>query len=279
MYSGAVAGPVISIPDWAWRRDETRETLRRRDVPALFRFAQTHGATQSKIAVATGLLQGRVSEIINGGREVVALEVFERIASGLGMPDDARMLFGLAPRYPAGLDHLGPAGRAEIVRVFPSQSAAADDIRASAATAHAVDIMAVRGLGIIGLNDSLLRERVVREQPKVRVLLLDPDSPAASLRAAEIGESVDAFTSGVHLAVARLRELSEASPVEVYLYASLPVWRLIAVDDVLYVSAFGEEWEGHESAMYKVAPTPYGALHRGFRREFEELRRNARRVV
>jgi hypothetical protein len=41
--------------------------------------------------------------------------------------------------------------RAEIVRVFPSQSAAAD-IRASAAAAQAVDILAVRGLGIVGSN-------------------------------------------------------------------------------------------------------------------------------
>ncbi len=67
--------------------------------------------------------------------------------------------------------------------------------------------------------------------------------------------------------------------MEVYLYASLPVWRMIWLDDTVFVSAFGDEWEGHESAMYKLAPTPYGALHRGFRREFDEVLRNARRVV
>jgi len=49
--------------------------------------------------------------IANGNRKlttrtVTILELFERIAHGLGIPDDARMLLGLAPCHPAGLDHL-----------------------------------------------------------------------------------------------------------------------------------------------------------------------------
>jgi len=39
---------------------------------------------------------------------VTALEVFERIVNGLGMPDEARILLGLAPLHPVGLEHLGP---------------------------------------------------------------------------------------------------------------------------------------------------------------------------
>ena len=38
----------------------------------------------------------------------------------------------------------------------------------------------------------------------MRVLLLDPDSPAAAIRAAEIGESPDSFGAGIRLALARL---------------------------------------------------------------------------
>jgi hypothetical protein len=37
---------------------------------------------------------------MNGGRRVVALEVFERVAEALSMPDGARMLLGLAPANP-----------------------------------------------------------------------------------------------------------------------------------------------------------------------------------
>ncbi|MBV9447291.1 MAG: hypothetical protein JO345_15520 [Streptosporangiaceae bacterium] len=106
----------ITLPAWAWQRDDVRAALRERDVGALFRAAQQYtGASQGRIAVATGLLQGRVSEIMHGARTVSPLELFERIAGGLDMPDDARMLLGLAPRHPARLDHLNASGRAEVL--------------------------------------------------------------------------------------------------------------------------------------------------------------------
>ncbi|MGH4020547.1 MAG: hypothetical protein ACRDT0_15195 [Pseudonocardiaceae bacterium] len=55
----------LLMPAWAWQRQDVRETLRRRDVGALFRLVQRYaGASQSQLAVTTGLLQGRVSEII-----------------------------------------------------------------------------------------------------------------------------------------------------------------------------------------------------------------------
>ena len=278
-----VHGP-LSMPAWAWQREDVREALRRRHVGTLFRLVQRYtGASQSRLAVATGLLQGRVSEIIKGTRTVTTLDVFERVADGLGMPDEARLLLGLAPLHPAGLDHLGPSGRAEVIAVYPSQQAAAADIRAEVRNTQEIDILAVRGLGIIGLNDSLLRPAVAKASPcTVRALLLDPESQAAHQRAEEIGESFESFAGGVGLAVARLRELAEytEATVEVYLYALLPTWRVIALDGTLFVSAFGEAAEGHISPMYKISTTAYGGvLHRGFRRFIDELRRTSRRVI
>jgi transcriptional regulator with XRE-family HTH domain len=65
----------------------------------LLRFAQKHGgASQTRIASVTGMAQGRVSEILSGHRSVGSLNLIERIANGLGMPDHARVLLGLAPR-------------------------------------------------------------------------------------------------------------------------------------------------------------------------------------
>src|SRR5205823_11213956 len=124
------------------------------------------GASQGRIAAATGLLQGRVSEIIHRTRTVTTLELFERIAHGLGMPDDARMLLGLAPCHPAGLDHLGASGRAEILAVYPSQSNARAEIERRAGLATKIDVLAVRGLGILGMNDSLLPGRRSRTPPR-----------------------------------------------------------------------------------------------------------------
>lgn len=283
MYGSRVADIAVSLvlPDWAWRRPEVRQSLSERDVAALFQAAQRYaGASQSRIATATGILQGRVSEIMRGGRAVTTLELFERIADGLGMPDDARMLLGLAPRHPAGLDHLGAAGRAEILAVYPSQSAALPDIRGLAGTAQEIDVLAVRALGILGMNDSMLRASVQRSAPTVRALLLDPDCPAAERRAAEIRESYASFAAGIRLSIERLRELdAQTGSVRCDLYTMLPTWRVISLDSTMFVSAFGESHEGHTSPMYRLTGSPHGALHRGFRRFIDELRRTARRVV
>jgi len=276
----------IHIPEWAWRSDETRQVLSARDVAGILHLAQQYaGASQHRIANATGILQGRVSEILKGSRQVTALEVFERIADGLNMPDHARVVLGLAPCHDSLPDDHGMP-HAEITRVFPSQAAAAEEIRSLADKGKSVDVLAARGLGILGLNDSLLRCALLERSPEVslsvRALLLDPDSVAARRRAAEIGESAESFASGIRLSVARLRELAgltAAVELEVYQYDSLPVWRLIDIDETMYVATFVKEWEGHASPVYKLAPTPKGALHRGFRRVFEELRQTAKRII
>lgn len=101
-------------------------------------------------------------------------------------------------------------------------------------------------------------------------------------RAAEIGESLDSFTSGVRLSVARLTELADHTDITVaiYLYDLLPTWRVIALDETMFVSAFGADSEGHTSPMYKITSSAHvGALHRGFRRFIGELLLTSRRVV
>jgi len=271
----------IALPAWAWQRDEVRAALRERNVGALLRAAQQYaGASQSRIAVATGLLQGRVSEIMRGARTVTTLDLFERVADGLDMPDDARIMLGLAPRHPAGLDHLSANGRAEVIAAYPSQSSALTDMRGLAKMAREIDVLAVRGLGILGLNDSLLRASVQANKTTVRALLLDPDCEAAHRRATEIGEGHGSFANGIRLAIERLRELAEdTGTVRCHLYSLLPTWRVIALDNTMFVSAFGEMHKGHTSPMYRLAGSPHGALHRGFRRFMDELRGTAQQIV
>ncbi len=280
-------GP-IDLPDWAWERAEVREALRARDMGTVFRHVQQYsGASQARIATATGMTQARVNEVINGRREVTRLSVYERIAEGLLMPDDARHLLGLAAsrertRGGAAFDL---AAFPEVVRVYEAQSSAADEIQENARRAEELDILAVRGLGLIGLNDSLLRATCLpREQGgkglRVRVALLDPDGESLKQRAAEIGESADSLGSGVRLAEARLRELQvEGCDVAVFRYTMLPTWRLIRADHTLFVGAFDTGWEGHESATYKVMATPHGPLFRGFRRMFEAIVAEAQQTV
>lgn len=282
MYRGGVssllAGPV-QVPRWAWQRAEAREALRGRDVAALLRFAQAHtGASQGRLAAATGISQGRINEIIHGRRAVTALDVYERVADGLGMPDDARVLLGLAPRD--GGRRSTRATYEEIGRIFAGQQAAAEEIQEAVTQAARIDVLAVRGLGLIALNDSLLRQAFIRGPRKGRVYLLDPDSGAARLRAGEIGESPASFTSGIRLAVERLRELAgdPGTELAVYLYDTRPIWRVIGVDEALYVSGFAS-WEGHSSTMYKLLPTAGGALHHGFRRMLDSLAATSKQII
>ncbi|MER6050596.1 hypothetical protein ABT168_24665 [Streptomyces sp. NPDC001793] len=48
------------------------------------------------------------------------------------------------------------------------------------------------------------------------MLLLNPDSPILAVRAAEIGESIEALAGGIKLTETRLRELSSTCDVQVY---------------------------------------------------------------
>ncbi|MBR7677181.1 XRE family transcriptional regulator [Streptomyces daliensis] len=275
----------VELPDWAWQRAEVRQSLRVRDIGAVFRYVQQYGgASQARIATAVGMTQARVNEIINERREVTRLDVYERLADGLSMPDDARHLLGLAAAREArsGGAVFDLAAFPEVVRVYSTQAAATEEIRQLTRAAKELDVLAVRGLGLIGLNDSLLRSSLAREDgfsPRVRVLLLDPEAPALAKRAAEIGESAESLAGGVRLAEARLRELSSEGEVHVYRYRLLPTWRIIRLDSIMFVSAFDAGWEGHESAIYKVMETPHGPLYRGFRRMFEAIADEGNRTV
>ncbi|MFD9861734.1 helix-turn-helix domain-containing protein [Streptomyces alboflavus] len=235
----------IELPDWAWERAEVRQALRARDMGAVFRHVQQYaGASQARIATAAGMTQGRVNEIINGRREVSRLDVYERIANGLRMPDDARHLLGLAAARErrAGGPAFDLAAFPEVVRVYGAQHSAAEEIQQQAREAVELDVLAVRGLGLIGLNDSLLRASLPREQGgrglRIRVALLDPDSDALARRAAEIGESAESLASGVRLTEARLRELAGAGDIGVWRYRMLPTWRVIRTDSTMFVGAF-----------------------------------------
>jgi transcriptional regulator with XRE-family HTH domain len=172
----------------------------------------------------------------------------------------------------------------EVTRRYAHQDAVEAEIRRRATGAKQLDVLAVRGLGLLALNDSLLRPALTgRTAPlRVRVLLLDPDCEAAAQRAREIRESPPAFAAGIKLTIARLEELAAAESgltVEVGLYARLPIWRIIRVDETLWVSTFAAGWEGHESTTYEVPQTPRGALWSGYCRTFDDLHANSRRVV
>lgn len=278
----------VHLPATAWRLHDMRQALRNRDVSAVLRLAQQYtGASQGRLASAIGIGQGRLNELINRRREVSTLDMFERLAGGLNMPDAARMLLGLAPvgvRVAGNGDDIAAAAGV-VGRYYPVQVDAAHDIRRLVAATSCLDILAVRGLGLWGLNDSLLRAAMTtptRPGPlAVRVLILDADSVAAGRRAAEIGESAGGFAAGIRLAEHKLAELKlhPGIVLEAYRYAALPVWRIIATDETTFVSTFDESWEGHESPVCRIDVSSGRSLHRGFRRMIDELAATSERFI
>ncbi|HEY5989694.1 MAG TPA: helix-turn-helix domain-containing protein [Streptosporangiaceae bacterium] len=93
------AHDLLVIPDSFWQRDQAIMALRTRAIGQLFALlSQYTGASQTRIGIACGMGQGKVSDIMRGTQQVETLAVFERIADGLDMPGHARMLLGLAPQ-------------------------------------------------------------------------------------------------------------------------------------------------------------------------------------
>jgi len=112
----------LTFPDGIWREERTRRILRDRDIGQLFHLARKYaGASQTRIANVTGMTQGQVSHIMSpgpqGNRQVTSIYVLERIAAGFCLPDEVRMLLGLAPQTrPSSAQRAGPTQRPE----FPS---------------------------------------------------------------------------------------------------------------------------------------------------------------
>ncbi|MGX6601702.1 hypothetical protein ACWKSP_06135 [Micromonosporaceae bacterium Da 78-11] len=84
-----------------WRRDDIRMALARREVGRLFAmYLDAHpDCTQTQLALITEHDRSDISNFVRGTRSprVGDIDVLGRIADGLAMPDEARVLLGLAP--------------------------------------------------------------------------------------------------------------------------------------------------------------------------------------
>ena len=103
-----------AVPAGFWVRADVTGALRERDISYLLRLLrQWAGLSQTRIAAATGIAQGRLSNYATGRRTIATLSVWERIADGLDMPDPARGCLGLAPTQPVSPPTSSPAEQAQ----------------------------------------------------------------------------------------------------------------------------------------------------------------------
>ena len=123
-------GP-IALPESFWHRPEVSAALASRDMGELFRLLHFKAKiSQTRVATAAVLSQGRVSAIVNGKQHVRSLAVFRRIADGLDMPEHARILLGVATDEPAVITHevISPPGDQGQERDLLRQLASAGNI-------------------------------------------------------------------------------------------------------------------------------------------------------
>lgn len=128
-----LGAPVL--PDGFWLRSDVADALAGRDFGVLFRLVSKYaGASQTQIAIAVTMTQGQISGFMAGRRQVLTLDVAERVLDGLGAPDSARLAFGLAPRSarPAGETtessrRAGKAPASGITRSHPAGARNGDD--------------------------------------------------------------------------------------------------------------------------------------------------------
>jgi hypothetical protein len=91
----------VAVPAAFWRRDDVQVALARREVGRLFQIYLNAfpGCTQTQLALLTEHDRSDISNWVRGKRHgrVSDIEVLVRITDGLLMPDEARVLLGLAP--------------------------------------------------------------------------------------------------------------------------------------------------------------------------------------
>lgn len=100
--------PPASAPPGLWTRPEMASALASRDMGAVILiFRRWTGASQTDISARVGMPQSHISDLEHGKRRVTALEVFERVADGLGIP---RILLGLTDVRASNGGHSSPSG-------------------------------------------------------------------------------------------------------------------------------------------------------------------------
>jgi hypothetical protein len=90
-----------AVPVGFWCHEDVAQALTSRDVGQLFRLflGQFADCTQTQLALLTQHDRSDISNWVRGTRQgrVSDIEVLTRIADGLQIPDQARLLLGLAP--------------------------------------------------------------------------------------------------------------------------------------------------------------------------------------
>lgn len=251
------------------------EAISRRDIGAVLTiYRKWTGATQTQIAAACEVPQSHVSEIQNGRRQVTSLEIFERMADGIGIP---RRRLGLADR--PGEEALSVVIApptdvpAEIVRIYPNRGAVPGELWRSLlnSTREHLDVLVFAGLFLPdGHADfvALLRQKV-QAGVKIRYLLGDPESEAVALRGHEEGIA-DGLAARIRITLTYMAGLREVPGAEIRLHSTALYNSIYRFDGQMLVNAHVYGAPAAHSPVIHLRQTP-GGLFEHYAASFDQV--------
>jgi hypothetical protein len=228
--------------------------LQRREVRFAFTFA---------VNVAASVVAWFLTSDITS-----ALEVFAASAA------IAIVIVALGPSIVGPIQFHAATKRHGIVAVHQNQAACAALLRHFIESAIRVDILSIRGLGLFALTDSVMRSTFVRRRAQLtlRILTMSAASTFVKSRATEVGDEPESLRSGIRFgkkAIDEMRRLGVG--VTTRTYDRQAVWRLVIVDDRMFVSGFLPSIEGHDFPVLELRHTGPKSLYCLFKRQYDEM--------
>lgn len=208
---------------------------------------------------------------------VISLAIVAVVLEARGSESEEDMLLMLLEK--SGITQIYPSKQ----KVQITEQPYAIPLRESVATSKSVRIMMIAAYEYLGKGRDSLLLKLLQDHPdkNIQVILLDVTngSDAVQSRIGKLRDRDDSYTDDVlrgHVeatkkALQRLKATPERKgTVELKFCKHQPIFRLVLLDDCLYVSAYMAGAHGHEAPIYRVGKCPDGK-NETFYNAFESL--------
>lgn len=195
----------------------------------------------------------------------------------------------------AGLKRLYPSDARNPVMDQPYCA----DMRRHLAQTKLVKLLSIAGYEFLGRGEGSVLYEILAETSHiaVEVILLTPDNSSRDVVDARLKQLLkrdpqyraENLRNHINETMERLRHLKRnrkgrnAGEIKLYTISHHPIFRLVVLDHALYMSAYGEERHGHESAMFRFDPVDEDSgresLYAAYDAYFDAIRARAAQVT